>query len=299
MKNHIMLGSLFALLSALCYAIQTSVIKMASTHFPVPILVFIQSGVCLLIVMPILLYRYGAKAFNPIEFSSAKGQHFIRTVFSMGISYFLFAAIKKISFFDAVLLYNTFPLITPFAALVILRTKINHALWPFILLGYFGVALTLQLDSNIFSSGALFAIASGLSGAFAIVMLKKISTTDDGLKSLYYYFLFSTVIGGVISIPFWHNAGYVNWFAIITIGILFFFVQYCLVMASIYTTPQVVSNLYYSTIIFSLILSCVVFHEILTDHMIVGMILIMLGGLGVIYFRNTKSSVKTAKIAMT
>lgn len=288
MKHNTYLGALFAVLSALAYAFQVLVIKMTTAHLPVPILVFVLSVVCLILVFPMVCYRHGKKPLNPLTFTTIKTQHFLRAIFSLGISYFLFTALKKISYFDSVLLFNTFPIFIPFLALLILRTKINHVLWPFVFIGFFGVALTLKVDDSMFSSGAFFAMGSAISAGLSIVMMRKISAQDDSLKSLYYYFLLSTIISGVASIPFWNQAEQMNILAVISAGILFFLVQYFLTLAATYATPQIVSTLYYSNIIFSLILAYILFNEQMTAAMITGMIGIIAGGLGVIYFGKPK-----------
>jgi len=295
-KNLVYVGAIFSILSALCYALQISVIKMTGAHIPVPVLVFIQSFICLLMVVPVIGLRHGAKSFNPITFSNIKMQHFLRTIFSLGISFFLFTALKKISYFDSVLLYNTFPLFIPFVALIILRTKINHALWPFVFIGFAGVMLTLHLDKHIFSTGAFYALGSAVSAGLSIVMMRKISAIDDSVKSLYYYFLISTILAGFVSIPFWHEVSNLHVLSILLIGILFFFVQYFLTLAATYTTPQIVSTLYYSNIVFSLILAHALFSEVITKTMIVGMIGIVIGGLGVIYMRKNTVVVKSNNI---
>ena len=289
MKNNLYLGAILALLSALSYSTLVLVIKMTSTSVSVPVLVFIQSVVCLVLVMPVLMRQHGHGYLRHATFSVVKRQHLLRTVFSLGISYFLFAAVRHLSYFDSILLYNTFPLFIPFVALVILRGKINHALWPFILCGFLGVGLTLHLDSAVFSLPVLYAIGSALSAALSIVMMRKISQTDDSIKSLYHYFLYSVVISGVVAIPSMHELMTVNWPVMIAIGVLFFLVQYFLTLATTHTTPAVVSNLYYSNIIFSLVLSHVFLGDELTLQVLLGMVFIIFGGLGVMYMQRRYS----------
>lgn len=295
MKNSLYLGALFALLSALCYSVQTSVIKLSTTSISVPILVFIQSLVCLILVIPVLFAKHKTKPLNHFSFSSVKKQHLLRTIFSLGISYFLFAALKHLSYFDSILLYNAFPLFIPFVALIILRARINHQLWPFVIVGFLGVGLTLHLDNKIFSLPALFALGSALSAALSIVMMRKISKSDDSIKSLYHYFFYSTIISGIVAIPFFHENLNLHWGVMIVIGALFFFVQYFLTLAATFTTPPVVSNLYYSNIIFSLVLSYFLFSEKVNWMMGLGMVFIVAGGLGIIYWQKRLAKLKATQ----
>jgi drug/metabolite transporter (DMT)-like permease len=188
------------------------------------------------------------------------------------------------------MLYNTFPLFIPLVGLLILRTRINHTLWPFIIIGFTGAALSLHIDNRIFSVSAALALGSALLAALSTVMMAKISKTDDSIKSLYYYLLISSLIAGIVSLPYWNCVGNnIHWLALIIIGGLFFLFQYFLTLAVKFTSPEVVSNLYYSNIIFSLIISHYLFKESITAQMLLGMTSIIIGGFGVIYWQKKSS----------
>ena len=291
MKNYIFIGSLFSLLSALSYSVQTSVIKVDVNKISIPVLVFMQSLICLFLIVPIIWIKYGSQCFNIAGFSNVKIQHTLRTIFSLGISYFLFAALITLPYFDAILLFNSFPLFIPVLGLIILSTSIKYVLWPFMILGFIGVFLTLKSINNLVSLDALLAISSAVLTSASIIMMRKISAVDDSLKSLYFYFLLSTLIAGVVAIPYW-DINIINaWQQLLIIGVLFFFVQYFLTLAIMYTNAVVVSNLYYSNVIFSLLIAFYLFGEHLNGKVILGMVLIVVGGVGVIVLQRKKHKV--------
>ena len=289
MKNYIFIGSLFTLLSALSYSVQISVIKMNVNELSIPVLVFIQSFICLLLIMPIIWIRHGSKCFNITGFSNVKIQHALRAIFSLGISYLLFAALITLPYFDAILLFNSFPLFIPFLGLIILNVSIKNSLWSFIIIGFIGVFLTLKSSSSLISLAALLAISSAVLTAVSIVMIRKISAIDDSLKSLYFYFLLSTLIAGAITIP-WDINIINSWRSLLIIGILFFFMQYFLTLAVTYTTVQTIASVYYSNIIFSLLIAFYFFDGHLNSKIILGMVLIVAGGIGVIALQWQKNS---------
>ncbi|MGV3278804.1 DMT family transporter [Rickettsiales bacterium LUAb2] len=295
-QKHLFLGIVLTLFGALFYAIQTSLIKLFSyNHISVFTIVFIQSLICLAIMTPYMLIKHkNLDPLKPFTFSKVKTLHIIRTFAGLGISYFLFGALKYLPYFDSILLYNTFPLFIPIVGLFILKHKINHTLWPFIIIGFLGVALTMKLDDQIFSLPALLAIASAISAAISIVMTKKILTTDNNIKSIYFYFLYSSIIAGIIDIPYIGELKYVPWLSIMVIGILFFFVQFSLTLAAKFINPPMLSNLYYVNIIFSIFLTSILFNENITNMMIIGMLCIILGGLGVVYLSNNKKLKKSS-----
>lgn len=300
MKQSLLLGVIFSLLSAFCYSALTTLIKINGVSISVPILIFIQSAFCLVFILPIMLFKFGPSALNLKQFSSIKKQHLLRTLFSLGISYCLFLAIKKISYFDAVLLYNAFPLFVPALAFVLLGTTMNKRLWPFILIGFLGVAFTLNIDFNLISFGMLIALISALCAAGSIVMMRKISATDNSVKSLYYYFFMSTIISGIIAIPELNELSSSPLMLLIEMSVLFFFVQYFLVLAATFSTPQVVSSMYYSNIIFSLIFAIFLLNSHMTIGVLIGMVFIVLGGMGVIYLqkKSNKKAAQSVKVLM-
>ncbi len=290
MKNNLLLGVIFILLSGLFYATQTSIIKLEAIHLSVPILVFVQNFVCLVLILPVIYLKHKKRFLNLWTFSSVKRLHIIRAIFSVSISYFLFIALKHMPYFDSILLFNAFPLFTPLISFIFLKSKLQHLMWPFLILGFVGVALTMNIDGKIFSLPAIFALCSAISAAISIVLMRKISISDDSIKSLYFYFLIATIVSGIISIPYWNIELNIYVGSLLIIGILFFLVQYFMVLAATYTTPTVVSNLYYGNIIFSLIISIFLFGGAITNRSIIGMLCIMLGGLGVIYIQRRKKT---------
>jgi len=290
MKQSLLLGVVFSLLSALCYALQTSLIKLNGIQISVPVLVFIQSLLCLILIIPILLFKFGRSCLNPLTFSTIKKQHILRSVFSLGISYFLFLAIKKMPYFDAVLIYNAFPLFIPLIASIILGSALNKKILPYIIIGFIGVTLTMNFDHHIVSANAFIALGSAVSAALSIVMMRKISAKDNSLKSLYYYFLISTLLSAFIAWPEWQSHMHLSWLVLLIISMLFFFVQYFLVLGATFTTPSVVSGVYYSNIIFSMLFSYFLLENALSAKIFIGFILIMIGGIGVIFLQ--KKSIK-------
>ena len=68
-----------------------------------------------------------------------------------------------------------------------------------------------------------------------------------------------------------------------------------MILAVTYTTAQVVSNLYYTNIVFSLLISMYLFDNDLTAPIALGMMCIVLGGIGIIYFQTRRKLVLSAQ----
>ncbi|WP_100551432.1 DMT family transporter [Caedibacter taeniospiralis] len=289
MKNSY-LGISFTLLSALIYAVQAALIKVFSLNLSIPMIVFSQSLVALLILLPLMFYQRRNWQRNLFK-TQVLLQHLARAVFSLGISYFLFISITHVSLVDGVLLANTSPFFVPFILFIFARQKFQHALWLPLGFGFLGVVMILKPDANIMSPYAIVALGAGLSMALSIIMVRKISAHDSGVTTVFYYFLFSSLIAGVISIPFWQVVSIKALLVLCLIGILFFFVQYLLVVALAHIQAQSFSVLYYANVIFAAAIGMLFFAESHDGLTMLGILLTIASAIVIIRLQTQRQKV--------
>ncbi len=278
MKNNLKLGVGMTLLSSLSYAVLTAIVKMQSGHVPTPVIVFIQSIVTLILIAPFML-KDGLQAARGCLNSRSIHLHFIRTLFSLGISYFLFLAVAHIPLVNGLLLANTAPLMVPFLAFFMMSQKMNHRLWLPILIGFVGIILVLHPEPSSFNPAALLALAAGFCMAMSMLLVRMASKEDSSATISFYYFLFSTLISGIIAIKYWIPISGPLLAILILEGSLFFIVQFSLATALKNSPAELVSSLYYSNIVFGAIITAFVWHVHLSWLTIVGIVLTCLGGI--------------------
>jgi drug/metabolite transporter (DMT)-like permease len=266
------------LISTLSYAILTAIVKSQSTAIPTPVIIFIQSLVTLILILPIIL-KSGIQSAKTALHSCFIPLHLVRTIFSLGISYFLFFAVSYIPLVNAVLLANTAPLMVPFIAYFFMKQKMNHKLWIPILIGFAGIILVLQPDSHLFNPATLLALGAGVCMASSMLLVRKTSKCDGSTTISFYYFFLSTIISGLVAIWFWVPLPLHAWLILIGEGVLFFIVQYALAAALQNVPPEIVSSLYYSNIIFAAIIAAIFWHVALAPLVIGGIVLTCLGGI--------------------
>ena len=95
MNRTLIIGTIFSLISALAYAILTATIKVYIIETPMPLLVFMQSVVCLFLTMLFVIRKYQWQFVSLSQFSSVKRYHFLRAIFSLGLSYLLFLSLNN------------------------------------------------------------------------------------------------------------------------------------------------------------------------------------------------------------
>jgi len=279
MKHPLALGSALALLSALFYSVQTALVKVQITALPpLPVVIFIQSIVSLMLILPFIFKKGWPHAKKTLSTQRVK-LHLLRTLFSLSISYLLFYAVTFIPLVNAVLLANTAPLFVPFIAYFFLAQKINHRMWLPILIGYAGVIMVLHPDVRIFSPAALLALAAGVSLACTMLIVRRLSATEATETTAFYFFIFSTLASGLISLPFWTTISLHMLLIMIAIGALYFLTQYTITTGLKYINAQLVSSLFYANIIYAVIISLLLWHTLPSLLTLAGMILIIVGGI--------------------
>lgn len=279
MKNNLPIGIAAALLSALFYSTQTAIIKLhASSLPPVPVIIFFQSIVSLILILPIV-FKNGLQSGKKTITTQRLPLHFLRSIFSQGISYLLFSAVLFIPLVNAMLLSNTAPLIVPFIAYLFLSQQINHKLWLPILIGYTGVVLVLHPDARLFNPAAFLALGAAVSLGSTMLTVRKLSSTESTETIAFYFFLLSSMTSGIIASRYWIPLNTTMLLTMLVIGVLYFLTQYSSTLALRYANAQLVSALYYSNIIYATLLSYFIWHTLPTTMTFLGMTLIIIGGI--------------------
>lgn len=279
MKHNLFLGVLFALSGAFLYSTQTALIKaQASILPPIPVVIFIQSVISLTLILPLMFKKGLIEVPQRFKTQQLKLQ-FLRTIFSLALSYALFYAVQYIPLVNAMLLANTAPLIVPFLAYLFLAKKINHRLWVPILIGFTGVALVLRPGSVILDPASLLALGAAVLMAATVISVRKLSKTDSTETTGFYFFLFSTIISGVIATQFWVPITSEMFLMMLLIGVIYFLTQYASMNALRFASAQLVSTLFYSNIIYAAIISFVVWNTVPSLFTLCGMLLIVFGGI--------------------
>ena len=293
MKNSIHLGILLTLLSALSYAVQTAIVKHLGGTVSTPVIVFIQSAVCFVLISAVIISQGKQKAVRLIK-TAHPVIHIFRTFFSLGISYFLFYSVKFIPLVDAVLLANTAPLMVPLIMFLFMSVKINHKLWVPLLIGFSGVILILNPDPQVFHSASLLALAAGVCMASSIILIRE-ARNDSGITNAFYYFLFSLPISGLGAAFFWTPLSIKILIPLIIIGLLFFIVQFSLTYALKHVNAQTVVSLYLSNIIFAAIIGMLIWSTPMTWGIISGICLTIIGAIFTIRAQSQTREVKIEK----
>ena len=278
MNKNLLLGVVFALISTFLYSSLTAVIKIGAETLPLPMIVFTQMAVGLLVGV-LLLFRQGMHSFRRVTKTQKILLHVLRGMGSLGVSYCMFSSVKYIPLVNAVLLANTTPLIVPFIAFILFSQPINHRLWVPMLVGFVGVVLVMNPDSSIFNPASFIALGSAGCIAISMLLVKKISATDSVETGTFYFFLFGTIMSGIVAIKYWVSMPLPIWGVLGLIGLMYAGSQYTITAALRYGSAQLMSCMLYTNIVFSVFISAIVWHIFPSLMISMGVLLTVIGGI--------------------
>ena len=172
----------------------------------------------------------------------------------------------------------------PIIAYLLTGAKTPHKAGLGILIGFIGIALILRPNHQIFSIASCIALVSGILAALAIVEMRIVSKTSSVMQMLFYYFLVSAIVSGVVAACQWQTPTAQIWLLLIGIGIFGTIYQVFATLAYVTAPVRLMSPLMFFMVIFGGL-----FDWLLWDHVpdmltIIGAVVIIVGSMITIYF---------------
>lgn len=204
---------------------------------------------------------------------------FLRSIFGLSIVYFFVISLQTIPLVDAVMLNNAAPLFIPIVAYFFLKIPINHKLWWAIALGIGGVALILRPDKGLFQIGGVWGVMSAIAMSLSWVSIRKLTYTEPISKILFYFLTIATIITAIPLFWKWQALPSSSWIYLALIGICYLITTASFTLAAKVIPITIVSMLYYSVVIFTVLLNWFFFHELPGLTTVLGIFLVTGGGM--------------------
>ncbi|MGE5640370.1 MAG: Coq4 family protein [Clostridia bacterium] len=255
------------------FAVQAALVKVGLEHASPLELVFFRGLVCALVVLAFARGRglslRSAKPAGQLAFG-------IAGCVSLGL---YFAAIGELPLVTATALNYTAPLfLALFAALAARRLPASI---PWVATGFAGVCAVLEPSLTAGSArGVMLALASGLTGAIAYLLLSRLGRSGEPNRVTAFWFsLIVCVLAGLatlrdgFSVDSWRQAG-----VLVAMGLLAAFAQLAVFKAYALSTPLVPATLSYSAVVFSSLAGALWWGESLGPWSALGIALIVASG---------------------
>lgn len=265
-----LVGIGLALVSTALFTVVGVLVRtLSETVSPFQILFFRQL-VFVTLLLP-AIFRLGGGLFRPDRFKL----HLLRITGAFIALYFGFVAYAHLPFATATALGFTQVLFVAFISKLFLAEEVSRSRMLTILLGFVGVIVVVQPEQASFNY-VLVALCGALGAAVAVVCVRKMAKQESRAVLLSYQAIFVGMIALVPSLLDWYWPSTRELGLLICVGAISSFAQFIGVTAYQWAEANIVANVEYAKIIYSLILGYLLFNEVPNGLAISGGILILI-----------------------
>jgi drug/metabolite transporter (DMT)-like permease len=175
--------------AALLFAVMSVMVKLLSHSLPNAMVVFLRSGLSLVVLAPPILRR----GFGQLRTRHLR-EHIVRGSVGMVAMYCFFFAIAKLGLAEALLLNYSLPLFIPFVERLWLREPIPRGIWKPIGVGMLGLIFILKPGLGLFQPAALVGVAGAVFAATAQVGVRRLTLNESVTKIVFYFSSCSTLV---------------------------------------------------------------------------------------------------------
>ncbi len=277
-------GISLAVFAMFFFALTYALYKAAVFLLPNTSVIFFQSLLSLCILIPFVFQKNVSLFDSPkIKFLCLRG---LAGLLGM---YCLTLALTTESLAATILLNNTYPLIIPLLACFFLREKIQHSAWPYLGLGFLGIALVLHPGTAGLSLGLWLALLSSFFAA-CVAIITRYTAHEPLPRILFYYFLI-ICLGTLPFIFFsWKTPSPLAWIYLSLAAVTAVGAQGLCSAALRHLSAQKIAPMSYLIVIFSVLIGWIAWNESLKIFSLLGMILIIFSGVMILLRSPKKAS---------
>lgn len=199
-----------------------------------------------------------------------------RSLVGLASMILFFRAIQLMPLGSAVTLRYLSPFFAAILAMILLKEKMRPLQWIFFAGAFLGVLMVKGWDPRITPGGLVIIIASALLSGLVYVIIRKIGKSEHPIVIIFYFMLFGTVLGGLISMFYWKNPQGWEWLALLGMGLVGFSAQYFMTRAIQSVEARLITPFKYVEVITTVWAGWFFFGEYQTTLAIIGIGIIII-----------------------
>ena len=297
-------GIFFVIGAMTILAIQDVLIKLVSDELSLFQIQFFRSTIGIAVII-----GYQAIIHEPIRLTTA---YPLLTVcrglmFFFGYSAFYFSQ-SKMPIATMTVLFLVSPFFITLTSIYFFKSQVGYRRWISMLIGFVGVVLICQPETGQFNFYYLIPIIVALSYAFSIIIVKKTADRDTVYQQTILAYLIMGLLSGITGLLFgdgrfdtaensevafivrsWQFVDIESTFKLFTISVLGSVGLLVLMGAYRVADPAVISPYEYSLLIWMILLGYLVWGDVPSFNIAIGMVLIVGAGIYIFYRERIKS----------
>lgn len=250
-------GMAFMVLSALVFMMMNGVTRHLSDDLHPFEVGFFRSLFGLMFFLPLLVRQ----RFLPLR-TRRVGLHLLRGGVHAASMLMFFLALKHTPLAKLAALFFVTPLFGTVLAILILKETIRLRRVSALAIGFTGMLIIVQPGTDALDFGAMLVLGAAVFASFAVVLIKRLTTTESSVTMTIYSGLVTTPVAFIAAVPVWHTptAEQLAWMVII--GCLGSIGQLSMVRALALAEATVVLPLDFTKLIWSALIGYFFFAEV-------------------------------------
>lgn len=278
-EQHMGRGVTFAVLAAACFSAMSLFGKIIGNRASTDTIVFARFFISLILLTPWIL-KHPKQVIRVTNLRALVSRSF----FSLASFGCFFYALRFIPLSNALLLSNTFALFIPIIVWLTSGHRTPHTVSAGMLLGFIGLGIILKPAPGFFQDASLLGLASGLLGAFAIVLIRQLTKTTPIVTILFYNFVLCSSLTALL-LPFhWRPIDPAIWGLLFLVGLCGAIYQLLSTLALAKASARITSPLMFLCIPFGALADWLIWHQVPDALTLTGMGFVILGSTVTIYF---------------
>lgn len=267
-------------------------IRLVSDHMPAMQIAFFRFFFGVIILLPIMLYK-GKTAFV----IKNKSWHMLRILVSFGAIACWIYGTSQTSLPAVTTISFTCPILILPLAYIFLREKSDWRRVLSVLIGFLGVLIIAFFEQSsstkthsicFFHPGIVFLFVGAVLFALSDILNKKMLASESLFSLLFYFCLGSLLIGIIPALLVWQPVANLDLPYLLLSGAAGVCLLYCILKATNAADLASVMPYKYFELVFSIVMSYILFKEIIRVPTIIGALLIIPSSLLIAYYELTK-----------
>jgi len=275
--NHLsstMKGITLALISTALFTIVGVFVRQLSTDYDTFQILFFRQLIFMLLLLPAIRKNIGV-LLKPNKISL----HLLRILGAFTALYFGFISVSNIPFSAATALGFLQVLFVALIAHFVLVEQITSSRIFTIVVGFIGVMTVVRPTFASHNLYVLSGVIAALGASVAVVCVRKVAQSEPKITLMAYQALAIGLMTLIPTLYLWRTPTVEDFMLLLLVGIISSFAQYVGISAYKWVQANIIANVEYVKIIYSLIIGLVVFSEIPDLWSMIGALIILISAL--------------------
>ncbi|MGH6719063.1 MAG: DMT family transporter [Alphaproteobacteria bacterium] len=269
----------YLLAAVLAFSVMDALIKWTSQDYPTVQLVFFRS-VFAFVPLTIFLARQGGIA--ALRTRRPLG-HVARCLVGVASMFLGFWGLALLPLADVIAIGFAGPIFLTALSVPLLGETVGWRRWTAVFVGFVGVVVMVRPGAGVIAAAALVPAASAVGYAFAMVLVRKLTTTETIASIVFYFTLTASLVSGA-ALPFvWVTPDWADFALLAAIGLCGGVAQLLMTRAFQIAPASVVAPFEYSAMIWAVLFGWLIWHELPDATIWTGSAIVIASGLYILH----------------